>query len=172
MLQEVLKKTFNAGTMQAACPGSYRPLPGMDWWATDVFMLACFTSCYSPTKKDDAVLMARICDFELTRVRYGFWRIYVLLRREGWAVNHKHVYRLYELQGLNYRRKRPCGSRSAAHRLSRVQSGRFFQHWSLNFVADQFFEGRRFRALTVVHNWSPKCLTIHVGQSIKGSDVK
>lgn len=42
----------------------------------------------------------------------------------------------------------------------------------MDFVADQLFDGRRFRALTVVDNWSRKCLAIHVGQSIKGFDVK
>ena len=135
-------------------------------------MLARSTFCYKPTKKDDVVLMACIRDIALTRVRYGFWRIYVLLRREGWTVNHKRVYRLYKLQGLNLRSKRPRRSRAAAHRLPRIESGRFFQHWSMDFVADQLFDGRRFRALTVVDNWSRKCLAIHVGQSIKGSDVK
>jgi len=88
-------------------------------------MLARTTFCYKPTKKDDAVLMGRIRDIALTRVRYGFWRIYVLLRREGWLVNHKRVYRLYKLQGLNLRSKRPRRSRAAAHRLPRVQSGHF-----------------------------------------------
>ncbi len=42
-----------------------------------------------------------------TRVRFGFWRIYVLLRREGWKVNHKRIYRLYKAEGLNLRTKRP-----------------------------------------------------------------
>lgn len=116
--------------------------------------------------------MGRIRDIAYTRVRYGFWRIYVLLRREGWRVNLKRVYRLYKLQGLNLRSKRPRRSRADAHRLPRLQSGHFFQHWSMDFVADQLFDGRRFRSLTVVDNWSRKCLAIHVGQSIKGTDVK
>ena len=116
--------------------------------------------------------MGCIRDIALTRVRYGLWRIYVLLRREGWAVNHKRVYRLYKLQGLNLRSKCPRRSRAAAHRLPRIEGGHFFQQWSMDFVADQLFDGRWFRALTVVDNWSRKCLAIQVGKSIKGSDVK
>jgi len=52
-----------------------------------------------------------------TRVRYGFWRIYVLIRRDGWPVNHKRIYRLYQEEGLNLRSKRPHRRKAAAHRL-------------------------------------------------------
>ncbi|PAU94390.1 hypothetical protein CK503_06200 [Aliifodinibius salipaludis] len=107
----------------------------------------------------------------MTRVRYGFWRIYVLLRREGWMVNHKRVYRLYKLEGLNLRAKRPRRSRAGAHRLDRPQLSGPHQLWSMDFVADQLFDGRRFRALTVVDNFSRSCLSIHADQSIKGTDV-
>lgn len=54
-----------------------------------------------------------------TRVRYGFWRIYVLIRRDGWHVNHKRIYRLYKEEGLNLRSKRPHRRKAAAHRLER-----------------------------------------------------
>lgn len=86
-------------------------------------------------------------------------------------VNHKRVYRLYKQLGLNLRSKRPRRNRSGAHRLERVQPKALHQSWSMDFVADQLFDGRRFRALTVVDNYSRKCLAIHVGQSIKGADV-
>lgn len=52
-----------------------------------------------------------------TRVRYGFWRIFVLIRREGWEVNHKRIDRLYEEEGLNLRTERPRRPKAAAHRL-------------------------------------------------------
>jgi len=45
------------------------------------------------------------------------------------------------------------------------------QYWSIDFVSDQLFDGRRFRALTIVDNFSRRCLAIHPGQSIKGADV-
>jgi putative transposase len=62
---------------------------------------------YTPTQKGDETLLKRIEEIAAVRVRYGFWRIFVLLRREGWQVNHKRVYRLYKQAGLNLQRKRP-----------------------------------------------------------------
>jgi len=105
------------------------------------------------------------------RVRYGFWRIYILLRREGFKDNHKRMYRLYKQEGLNLRRKRPRRNKSAAHRIERPDISTINQCWNMDFVTDQLFDGRRFRALTIVDNYSRKCLAIHPHQSIKGSDV-
>lgn len=65
-------------------------------------------------RKNDQALRARIREIAHTRVRYGMWRIYTLLRREGWRDNHKRVYRLYKLEGLNLRSLRPpIGSHGA-----------------------------------------------------------
>lgn len=106
-----------------------------------------------------------------TRVRYGLDRIFILLRREGWPDGRNRVYRLYKLEGLNLRSKRPKRLRSAAHRLERPQLTSIDQCWSMDFVSDQLFNGNRLRALTVVDNYSRKCLAIHVNKSIKGADV-
>ena len=135
-------------------------------------VLARSTFSYQPVDKSlDQLLAGRITDIAHARVRYGFWRIYILLRREGWVVNHKRVYRLYKQLGLNLRSKRPRRNRAGAHRLDRMEPHTPHQSWSMDFVADQLFDGRRFRALTIVDNFSRKCLAIHVGQSIKGADV-
>ena len=83
----------------------------------------------------------------------------------------KRIYRLYKLEGLNLRSKRPRRSRSSSHRLGRIEVSKINQCWSMDFVADQLFDGRRFRALTVVDNYSRKCLNIYPGQSIKGEYV-
>jgi len=139
--------------------------------AAAVVLLARATFQYKPKPKNDEVLRGRIREIAMTRVRYGFWRIFILIRREGWNVNHKRVYRLYKLEGLNLRSKRPRRSRAAAHRLERVQATNMHESWSMDFVADQLFNGRRIRALTVVDNFSRKCLAIHVDSSIKGNDV-
>ena len=58
----------------------------------------------------------RIRDLAATRTRYGYFRIYILLRREGWVVNHKRVYRLYRNDGLSLRLKKPRRNVSAANR--------------------------------------------------------
>jgi putative transposase len=67
-------------------------------------------------KERDAMLSARMREIAQTRVRYGMWRIYTLLRREGWPDNHKRVHRLYKVEGLNLRSLRPRRCRTAAHR--------------------------------------------------------
>jgi putative transposase len=64
------------------------------------------------------------------RIRYGYWRIYTLLRREGWKDNHKRVYRVYCEEGLNLRSKRPRRNRTASHRLERPQLSNIHQSWS------------------------------------------
>lgn len=126
---------------------------------------------YRSKEKDDAPLLRRMEEIATTRVRYGFWRIYVLLRREGWQVNHKRVYRLYRQAGLNLRRKRPRRRKAAAHRLDRIVLSGPNQCWSMDFVADALFDGRRFRALTVVDNFTKESLAIEVDQQLTGEDV-
>lgn len=65
------------------------------------------------------------------RVRYGFRRIFVLLRREGWRDNYKRVYRLYKEEGLNLRTKRPRRNKAAVHRLERPELSTDLECWSI-----------------------------------------
>ncbi len=126
---------------------------------------------YQSQARDEQAIRRRMREIAMTRVRYGLDRIHILLRREGWRDSRNRVYRLYKLEGLNLRSKRPRRSRSGSHRLDRLDVSSINQCWSMDFVADQLFDGRRFRVLTVVDNYSRKCLAIHPGQSIKGEDV-
>ena len=119
----------------------------------------------------DAPLKARMHEIASTRIRFGFWRIFVLLRREGWKVNHKRIYRLYKEEGLNLRTKRPKRHRSAATRLDRPSLTGPNQLWSMDFVSDALFNGNKFRALTLVDNHTRECLAIQVGQSLTGDNV-
>ena len=119
----------------------------------------------------DAPLKTRMHEIASTRVRYGFWRIFVLIRREGWRVNHKRVYRLYKEEGLNLRSKRPRRHKAAAHRLERPMLTAANQSWSMDFVSDALFNGQRFRAFTLVDNFTRECLAIEPGQSLTGADV-
>jgi len=107
----------------------------------------------------------------MVRARYDFWRIFTLLRREGWRDNHKRVHRLYRMEGLNLRTKRNRRSRAGAHRIERPEISTVKKCWSMDFVTDQLCDGKRFRALTIVDNFSRKCHAIEVGQSLKGLDV-
>ncbi len=126
---------------------------------------------YKGKKDEQAALRMRIKEIAAVRVRYGYKRIHVLLRREGWRVNHKRVYRIYCEEGLNLRTKRPRRRKSAAHRVARDEARALNESWSMDFAADALFDGKRFRALTVVDNFSRQCLGIRVDQGIKGDDV-
>ena len=122
-------------------------------------------------KRDDTLIRMRMKEIAAVRIRYGFWRVYILLRREGLKDNHKRVYRIYKEEGLNLRTKRPRRSKASANRMERPDISTINQVWSMDFVADQTFNGRKFRALTIVDNYSRKCIAIHTQQSIKGDDV-
>jgi putative transposase len=126
---------------------------------------------YVDQPRDDGAVRQRMKEIAETRVRYGFNRIHVLLRREGWRDNHKRTYRIYKEEGLNLRSKRPGRNKTAAHRQQRPLLTGPHQCWSMDFVSDQLFDGRKFRALTLVDNYGRECLEIEVGQNLKGIDV-
>jgi putative transposase len=126
---------------------------------------------YRSIRDEQVTLRMRINEIAQVRVRYGYKRIHVLLRREGWSVNHKRIYRIYCEEGLNLRAKKPKRRRSAAHRICQPPVTAINESWSMDFVTDSLFNGHRFRALTLVDNFSRECLAIEVGQHIRGEDV-
>ena len=93
------------------------------------------------------------------RRRFGCQRLHVLLKREGYLVNHKKLFRLYREERLAVRRrggrKRAIGAR-APMTVPMVRDDR----WSLDFVSDQLTDGRRFRILTVVDDCTRECLAL------------
>src|SRR5664280_3611068 len=116
-------------------------------------------------------LRMRIREIAQSRVRYGYRKIRVLLNREGWNVGKYLVYRLYKEEGLALK-KRPLRKRKAVrHREEKFVATAPNQAWSIDFVADQLQDGRRFRCLTIVDIYTRESVTIEVGQSLKGEDV-
>ena len=105
---------------------------------------------YVSHRPDQTPLVRRIRDLAARRTRYGYFRIFILLRREGWLVNHKRVYRLYRDDGLSLRLRRPRRNVSAANRERQPAATAANELWSMDFVSDALFDGRRLRALTVV----------------------
>ena len=93
------------------------------------------------------------------------------MRREGWEVNHKLVYRLYKDEGLALRKRRPKRRVSAARRLAMPSPVTTNESWSMDFVSDQLYSGRAIRVLTIVDNFSRESLALKAGLSIKGEDV-
>ena len=105
----------------------------------------------------------RIRDLAAARVSYGYRRIHVLLKREVWQVNHKRVYRLYCLEGLRMRPKRPRRHVSSRRRDFRTQASRPDERWAMDFMSDGLFDGRRIRMLTIVDHFTRESLAIEVG---------
>src|SRR3954447_9669840 len=113
------------------------------------------------------LLRERLKALAAQRRRFGYRRLWVLLRREGHAVNKKRVYRLYRQERLMVRRrggrKRAVGTRAPMP----VPSGPN-RRWSLDFVHDQMTDGRRFRILAVVDDGTRECLALVADTSISG----
>jgi putative transposase len=126
---------------------------------------------YKSRRSDQAALKQRIKEIAETRVRYGSRRIHVLLRREGWAVNGKRVYRLYKELGLQLRNKTPKRKVTAKLREDRQPASRGNHVWAMDFVHDQLFDGRRIRVLTIIDTFTRFCPAIEARFSFKGADV-
>ena len=109
---------------------------------------------YQSRRGDQAALKQRIKEIAETRVRYGYRRVHVLLRREGWAVNPKRIYRLYKQMGLQMRNKVPKRRVKARLRDDRTVATRSNQTWAMDFVHDQLATGRKLRILTIVDTFS------------------
>ena len=130
------------------------------------------SSVYYTSRKDPLpALRQRMRELAQTRVRFGYRRLRVLLLREGWEVGKERFYRVYTEEGLALRRKRPWRHATAVHREQRRPAATRNDIWSMDFVADELVDGRRFRTLTVIDLFTRECLAIDVGRSLTGQDV-
>jgi putative transposase len=105
-----------------------------------------------------------------TYVRYGYRRLTVLLRRAGWEVNAKRIYRLYSEEGLSVRTK----LRKKIARRQRVPvpaATRPNQCWSMDFMSDRLADGRPFRILTMVDQFTRECVGLEADRSMSGPKV-
>jgi putative transposase len=128
------------------------------------------TMRYQTTRADDASLRQRMRAIAQERRRFGYRRLHVLLKREGYLINHKKLFRLYREEKLTVRRrggrKRAIGTR-APMLVPMMPNDR----WSLDFVSDQLTCGRRFRILTVVDDCTRECLALVADTSLSGIRV-
>ncbi len=116
-------------------------------------------------------LRLRLRDLATSRVGYGYRRLHILLQREGWQVNHNPVYRLYREEGLRMRKRPPRRRVACCKREIRPVAPKKNECWSMDFVSDQLFDGRRIRVLTLVDNHTRESLALHVDQRVRGRDV-
>jgi putative transposase len=103
-------------------------------------------------------------------VRYGYRRLTVLLRREGWEVNAKRIYRIYTEEGLIVRTQKRR-ERAQRQRVPLGQAVRPNQKWSMDFVAQRLPDARWIRVLTVVDQFTRECLTLFADNALSGEKV-
>lgn len=113
----------------------------------------------------------RIREIAHARPRFGFERITVLLRREGWKVGRKRVRRLYCLEGLQLRMKCKRRKRAILHRGPAPVPTGPNQCWAMDFVHDQLLDGRKIRVLTVIDKWSRESVLLEVDHAMSGTSV-
>lgn len=126
---------------------------------------------YRSRRAGQAQLIERIKEIAATRVRYGYRRIHVLLRREGWVVNQKRVCRIYRELGLQLRHKSPKRRVKAKLREGRVEATRANETWAMDFVHDQLATGTKLRVLTIVDTFSRFSPAIEPRFNFRGADV-
>lgn len=119
---------------------------------------------------DDSALRARLLALAAERRRFGYRRLHLMLKREGATVNHKKLFRIYREEKLVVRkrggRKRALGTRAP---MALPQGPN--QRWSLDFVSDALADGRRFRVLCVVDDFTRECLALVADTSLSGARV-
>ena len=138
--------------------------------AARVVGVAWSTLRYSSNRPLQEALRLRLRELAATHVRYGYRRLTVLLRREGWAINAKRVYRLYDEEGLKVRsvERKKIGRRQ---RVAQGQATGPNQCWSADFVSDKLSDGRSYRILTVVDQFTRECLALVAEYRLSGTHV-
>ena len=128
--------------------------------------------CFYRSVRDPRLeLRQRMRQIAQIRVRYGYRRVHILLRREGFEVGKKLIYRLYREEQLQLRSKRPKRRKMVFSRRARFAASAPGQAWAMDFVADQLVDGRSLRALTIVDVFSREAMAIEVGQRLRGEHV-
>jgi hypothetical protein len=148
-------------------------------WIRDHYQVSCRRACalaeicpntwyYTSQARDASALRMRIREIAQARPRFGYTRIWVLLRREGWRDNKKRVHRLYRLEGLQVRMRARRKKRLSLHRGAVPAATGRHQHWSMDFVHDQLVTGRAFRVLTVIDQWSRESVLLEANVALTG----
>jgi putative transposase len=122
------------------------------------------------TSATNTTVLARLQAHAAVRARFGYRRLHILLAREGLVVNHKRVHRLYRDAGLQVRRRR----RKRLTRGERVPlptPSRRLERWSMDFTVDTLADGRGFRTLNIVDDFTRECVAIEVDRSLPGLRV-
>ena len=138
--------------------------------ACRLFNITRSTFYRSPLSEDDTILRRRVLEIAHDRRRFGYRRIHLMLLREGFIVNHKKVYRIYNEENLTVKKR----GRKKTNRYrgeSPDRPCRPNERWSMDFVHDSLANGRKIRTLNIVDDFTRECLAIEVDTSINGKKV-
>lgn len=125
---------------------------------------------YRSRRPPDIELRTRLRDLANRRRRFGYRRLFILLREQGEPSGINRIYRLYREEGLTVR-KRKARKRAIGTRTPILVEARVNARWSLDFVHDQLAQGRRFRILNIVDDVTRECLAAIPDTSISGKRV-
>ncbi|MFY2822381.1 IS3 family transposase [Ruegeria sp. MALMAid1280] len=172
MLQDVIRrKPLKPGRLREIVTGMC-----VDWGVS--IRKACGAICfdtstyhYKSRRTDQAAVERRIKEIAETRVRYGYRRVHVLLRREGWAINMKKTRRIYNELGLQLRNKHPKRRVKAKLREDRREAVGPNDVWAMDFVHDQLALGKKLRILSIVDTHSRLCPAVDPRFTYRGEDV-
>ncbi len=138
--------------------------------ACRVVELARGTCRYKSVSVEDPELRKTLHALAAERPRFGYRRLHLLMKRKGWSLNHKLVYRIYRAEGLAVRRR--LRKRIAAAKRTKIDAPtRPNQRWSMDFVSDTLADGRVFRTLNIVDDFTRESVAIEVDTSIGGRRV-
>ncbi len=124
------------------------------------------TKRYRSRQAGDEALRARLRELASELPRYGYKRLCRRLRKQGWSVNHKRIYRIYREEGLMVRKRKRKRLIRRGDRPAPPQ--RLNERWSMDFTSDQLADGRRIRTFNVVDDFSRECVAIDVNRSLTG----
>lgn len=151
-------------------------------WAKEAYQISLRRACsasgfcrstmaYRSRRSAQEGLRSRLKELAAVRTGAGYLQLHTLLRREGWLVNHKRVYRLYCEEGLGLTRKKKRRRRSGQARAGEPAVVRPNQRWAMDFMHDTLYDGRKLRVLTVIDVFTRECLALEAGRSFSGGDV-
>jgi len=126
---------------------------------------------YRSVKPPQEPLRRRMRELAGVRVRAGYRQLHTLLRREGWKINRKRVYRLYTDEGLTLKRKRPKRHRTAVARIVRAFPIEPNELWAMDFMHDTLAQRQSIRVLTAIDVCTRECVALVAAKTFAGTDV-
>lgn len=151
-------------------------------WAREAYQISERRACralpasrssmrYQSRKPSREPLRRRLRELAAVRLSWGYRRLHILLRREGWRINRKLTYRLYTEEGLTLKAVRPKRRKSVVRREGRPTTTAANQRWAMDFIHDTLADGRTVRILSVLDVHTRECVALEARQSFRGEDV-